>query len=102
MKAPSLAGLYGSQVTLADGRTVTADDGWLREKILNPNGDRLAGGGKQVMPSFAGRIPADELGTLIDFLKSYAGPASGKAATWVAALTFSFSKEEPPVSVPKM
>jgi cytochrome c oxidase subunit II len=32
------------------------------------------------MPSFAGRIPADELGTLIDFLKSYAGPASGKAA----------------------
>ena len=34
-------------------------------------GDRLAGGGKQVMPSFAGRIPADELGTLIDFLKAY-------------------------------
>ena len=44
---------------------------WLREKILNPNGDRLAGGDKQVMPSFAGRIPEDELGTLIDFLKAY-------------------------------
>ena len=65
---------------LADGRTVTADDAWLREKILNPNGDRLAGGCKQVMPSFAGRIPEDELGTLIDFLKAYSAPDPGKAA----------------------
>lgn len=80
VKAPSLAGLYGSQVKLADGRTVTADDGWLREKILNPNGDRLAEGYKQVMPSFAGRIPADELGRVIDFLRSDTGPASVNAA----------------------
>ncbi|MGU3404315.1 cytochrome c oxidase subunit II [Methylobacterium brachiatum] len=80
VKAPSLVGLYGSPVKLADGRTVTADETWLREKILNPNGDRLAEGYKQVMPSFAGRIPEDELGRLIDFLKSYTAPASGKAA----------------------
>ncbi len=71
VKAPALAGLYGRAVHLADGRTITADADYIRAKILNPNANRLAGGGKQVMPSFAGRIPADELGTLIDFLKAY-------------------------------
>jgi cytochrome c oxidase subunit 2 len=78
VKAPGFAGLYGSQVALADGRTVTADAAWLRDKILNPNGDKLAGGGKQVMPSFAGRIPEDELNLLVDFIKTY--PATGHSA----------------------
>lgn len=70
VKAPKLAGLYGSAVRLADGRTITADDAYLREKIRNPNGNRLAEGYKQIMPSFAGVIPEDDLGRLIDFLKS--------------------------------
>ena len=78
VKAPGFAGLYGSQVALADGRTVTADAAWLREKILNPNGDKLAGGGKQVMPSFAGRIPEDEIDLLVDFIKTY--PTTGHSA----------------------
>ena len=70
VKAPKLAGLYGRAVRLADGRTVTADADYLREKIRNPNGNRLAEGYKQIMPSFAGVIPEDDLGRLIDFLKS--------------------------------
>ena len=78
VKAPGLAGLFGSKVALAEGRTVVADEEWLRQKILNPNGDRLAGGGKQVMPSFAGRIPEDELGRIVDFIKAY--PGSGTSA----------------------
>ena len=81
VKAPSLAGLYGTRVTLADGRTVTADDAWLREKILNPNGDRLADGYKQVMPSYSGKMPADELGRLIDFLKAYTAPGRSAEMT---------------------
>ena len=55
---------------LADGRTITADEDYLRDKIRNPNGNRLAEGYKQIMPSFAGVIPEDDLGRLIDFLKS--------------------------------
>lgn len=81
VKAPSLAGLYGSKVALADGRTVVADDEWLRQKILNPNGDKLAGGGKQVMPSFAGRIPEDELNRIVDFIKAYPRPGQSAEAT---------------------
>ncbi|WP_336486592.1 cytochrome c oxidase subunit II [Methylobacterium nigriterrae] len=79
VKAPKLAGLYGTQVKLADGRTVTADDGYLRDKILNPNANRLAEGYKPIMPSFAGVIPADDLGRLIDYLKAYDRTADGEA-----------------------
>ena len=77
VKAPKLAGLYGGAVRLADGRTVTADDDYLRDKIRNPNGNRLAEGYKQIMPSFAGVIPEDDLGRLIEFLKSYTRTAGG-------------------------
>src|SRR5258706_5451082 len=35
-RAPSLNGLYGGKVLLADGSTVTGDDAYLRESILNP------------------------------------------------------------------
>jgi cytochrome c oxidase subunit II len=78
VKAPGFAGLYGSRVALADGRTVVANDEWLRQKILNPGGDKLAGGGRQLMPSYAGRIPADELNLLVDFIRAY--PAPGQSA----------------------
>ncbi|KAB1073940.1 cytochrome c oxidase subunit II [Methylobacterium planeticum] len=79
VKAPKLAGLYGREVRLADGRSVTADETYLREKILNPNGNRLAEGYKQIMPSFAGVIAADDLGRLIDYLKAYNQAADGEA-----------------------
>ncbi|MDT7950636.1 MAG: cytochrome c oxidase subunit II, partial [Acetobacteraceae bacterium] len=36
-RAPSLAGLAGSPVPLADGGTVIADDAYIRDKILNPD-----------------------------------------------------------------
>ncbi|WP_375454678.1 cytochrome c oxidase subunit II [uncultured Methylobacterium sp.] len=73
VKAPKLAGLYGSAVRLADGRTITADEDYLRDKIRNPGGSRPADGGRQVMPSFAGVIPEDDLGRLVDYIKSGTG-----------------------------
>jgi cytochrome c oxidase subunit 2 len=77
VKAPSLAGLYGRAVHLADGRTITADADYIRAKILNPNENRLAGGGKQVMPSFRGVIPADDLDRLVGYLKATDRVADG-------------------------
>lgn len=75
--APTLAGLHGRDVHLADGRTITADADYIRAKILNPNANRLAGSHKQVMPSFAGLIPADDLDRLVAYLKSYGPVAEG-------------------------
>ncbi|MGU3537180.1 cytochrome c oxidase subunit II [Methylobacterium sp. A54F] len=78
VKAPKLAGLYGRDVRLADGRTVRADETYLREKILNPNQNRLAEGYKQIMPSFAGVIPADDLDRLILYLRDDSHIAEGE------------------------
>lgn len=40
---PTLSGVAGSQVALADGTTVTADDAYLRESIVNPTAKRVDG-----------------------------------------------------------
>ena len=69
VRAPSLVGLYERPVPMADGGTRIADDTYLRDKILNPDHDLIAGY-KQVMPSFAGIIPEDELIQLIAYVKS--------------------------------
>lgn len=67
--APDLAGLYGRPVHLADGRTVTADEAYLRDSILLPAKDIVAGY-QPLMPSFAGLIGEDELMRLIAYVRS--------------------------------
>jgi cytochrome c oxidase subunit 2 len=48
---PTWKGLFGSQVTLADGTTVSADETYLRESILNPGKQIVAGYPAGVMPA---------------------------------------------------
>jgi cytochrome c oxidase subunit 2 len=67
-RAPSLVGLFGKPVPLESGGTVTADSTYLRDKILNPDDDKIAGY-KQVMPSFKGIIPEDDLTRIVDYLE---------------------------------
>ena len=69
VRAPSLAGLWGSDVKLANGSVIKADDNYLRDKILNPDRNLLAGY-KQVMPAFKGVIPEDEVERLITYIKT--------------------------------
>ena len=69
VRAPSLIGLYNQPVPLERGGTVIANDTYLRDKILNPNHNKIAGY-KQVMPSFAGQIPEDDLIRLIAYIKN--------------------------------
>lgn len=40
---PDLRGLYGSKVKLQDGKEVVADEAYLRESIVNPNKQIVAG-----------------------------------------------------------
>ena len=69
VQAPSLAGLWGSDVKLASGTVIKADDSYIRDKILNPDHNLIAGY-KQVMPAFKGVIPEDELVRLVAYLKT--------------------------------
>jgi cytochrome c oxidase subunit II len=67
--APTMAGLFGSQVHLEDGRTVPADELYLRESILNAT-DQVVAGYKPIMPSFRGQISEEQLVQLIAYIKS--------------------------------
>jgi cytochrome c oxidase subunit 2 len=67
--APDLAGLPGRVVHLADGRTVLADDAYIRDSILLPKRDVVAGYAP-VMPSFQGQASEGDILDLIAFLKS--------------------------------
>ncbi len=78
VRAPSLAGIYGKPVPMQAGGTVTADDTYIRDKILDPDSNKVAGY-KQVMPSFKGKIPEDELTAIIAYVKSL-GEGAGEAA----------------------
>ncbi len=66
---PSLHGVYGSEVTLRNGGTVTADEAYLRESILSPNAKTVTGY-MPVMPSYEARLTEEELNLLVSYIKS--------------------------------
>ncbi len=67
--APSLAGLYGSVVHLQGGTTVIADERYIRDSILLP-ASQIVAGYPPIMPSFAGQIGEDDLMKLIAYIQS--------------------------------
>ena len=72
---PALAGLFGRMVRLANGATVTADEAYLRESILNPQA-KLVAGYPAIMPTYQGLVSEEELMQLIAHLKALAPPAA--------------------------
>jgi cytochrome c oxidase subunit 2 len=68
-RAPVLEELYMAQVALDNGKTVRADDTYLRESILFPDA-KIVAGFKPIMPSFQGQINEEEVLQLIAFIKS--------------------------------
>ena len=77
--APDLHGVYGHLIQLTDGRTVTADEAYLRDSILLPNKDIVAGY-SPIMPSFSGVATEDQLVELLAYLKSLSSAESREGA----------------------
>jgi cytochrome c oxidase subunit 2 len=78
-RAPSLNGVYGGRVLLADGATITADDAYIRESILQPTA-KLVAGYQPLMPTFQGQLTEEQilaLTTYIKSLKDQPPPATG-------------------------
>jgi cytochrome c oxidase subunit 2 len=77
-RCPILRGLYNKPVQLNDGRTVLADDAYLRESILEPNAKIVSGFEANIMPNFKGQLSEENVIQLIAFIKSLspATPAS--------------------------
>lgn len=68
-RGPSLHGIYGQEVLLADGRRVLRDDDYLRESILRP-ATHIVNGYPQIMPTFQGQISEVGVLQLISYIKS--------------------------------
>ena len=77
-RCPSLAGLFGKTVQLAGGGTVKADEGYIRESILQPQAKIVAGYGP-IMPTFQGLVTEEGVMQLIEYIKSL-GPQPGARA----------------------
>jgi cytochrome c oxidase subunit 2 len=71
-RAPRLEGLYGSQVALANGQQVIADDDYIRESILLPQA-KLVAGWQPLMPTFQGQVTEEQLVQLLSYVKSLGG-----------------------------
>jgi cytochrome c oxidase subunit 2 len=85
-RAPSLNGVYGAKVLLADGSTVTADDAYIRESILQPNA-KIVAGYQPLMPSFQGQLTEEQILALTAYIKSLQSqPVPAKGAGTVPAM----------------
>ena len=67
---PKWNGLFGSEVKLADGTTVTADDAYLTEAIRDPHAKQVAGYG--LMPENS--LNDAEIQSVVEFIKSMTAP----------------------------
>jgi cytochrome c oxidase subunit 2 len=78
-RGPNLIGIFGKPVQLEDGRTVVADENYVRESILNP-GVKIVAGFKPIMPTFQGQVSEESLMALVAYIKSLGqSPQSGSA-----------------------
>jgi cytochrome c oxidase subunit II len=65
--APTLHGIWGAEVELADGRTVTVDEEYVSKSIEEPGADIVAGY-EAIMPVFP--LEPDEVDSLVDWVRS--------------------------------
>ena len=95
-RGPALLGVYGNNVTLNNGPAVRADEGYVRESILNPQA-KIVNGFGPIMPSFQGQLSEEQLLQLVAYVKSLSTPKTETAKPPPVAAKPSAS----PASTPK-
>jgi cytochrome c oxidase subunit 2 len=78
-RGPNLQGVFGKPVQLADGRTVTADEDYVRQCILDP-GARRVKGFQPIMPTFQGLVSEEQVNALVAYIKSISAAKPGNGA----------------------
>jgi len=68
-RGPVLNGLFGKTVSLVGGGMLTADEGYIRESILNPSAN-ITAGFQPIMPTFQGLVTEEQLLELVEYVKS--------------------------------
>ncbi len=82
---PTWAGLYGSTVTMSDGRRVLADEAYLTRSMMDPTTDVVAGF-KPVMPTFFGILAPGETAALVEYIASLRDVRPSSATVTLPAL----------------
>ena len=67
-QGPTWKGLFGSQVGLADGTTVTADEAYIKESILQPQAKIVSGFETVLMPTF--QFTDQQIADIIAYMKT--------------------------------
>jgi cytochrome c553 len=81
---PSLAGIFGVQRLMNDGRSVLADEAYFRRATYEPAVEINAGYANH-MPPYKGKVDDREMDALIAYYKSLPDPAVGAAGGTGAA-----------------
>jgi len=77
-RGPMLANVFGKQVDLEGGRTVIADEAYIRESIVNPHA-KVVAGFVPTMPTFQGMVSEEQLLQLIAYVRSLSMPVPAPA-----------------------
>jgi cytochrome c oxidase subunit II len=77
-RGPLLTNLFGKQVTLRGGATITADEAYIRESIVNPQ-TKIVDGFEPIMPTFQGLVTEEQLLQLISYVRSMTKEGAAKA-----------------------
>ncbi|MDQ3221025.1 MAG: cytochrome c oxidase subunit II [Acidobacteriota bacterium] len=71
-RGAKLEGIFNKEIELVGGQTVTADEEYLSNSILNPGG-QIVEGFQPIMPTFKGQVTEEQLVSLVAYIKSLSG-----------------------------
>jgi cytochrome c oxidase subunit 2 len=66
---PTFKGVFGSTHPIVGGASVTVDENYVRESVLEPQA-KVVAGFNPVMPTYQGRLSDKEIGAIIEYLKT--------------------------------
>ena len=98
-EAPTMANLYGSKVDVWESgvkKTITADDWYIRDSIVNPN-HQIVDGYQPLMPSYKGRLSEEQILQLVAYIKTL---GVGKQGGRVDPLKMIDAYVPPPAATP--
>ena len=68
-RGPVLQGLFGKSVLMQNGDTITVDEAYIRESILNPAA-KITAGFQPIMPTFQGLVTEEQVLELVEYVKA--------------------------------
>ena len=91
-RGPNLVGMFGKPVALEDGRTLAADENYVRQCILNSK-DQVVKGFPPIMPVFQGLLTEDQVNALVAYIKSLSASPAGQPTKTASAASPQDSQE---------